>query len=324
MSNNGYSSNFGPWIEKFIAYRVASGFKANSYRHLRNFDKWSAANCPDADRLSMEIVLEYCERRNTESVNSHSRRINAFRLFNRFMADTGRSTTTVPNDIGERSERHVPYILDTEEFLAFFDAADHLEADPACPNREIVLPVMLRLAYCCGLRPQEVRSILLADVSFRNATLMLRNSKNNKDRKIVMSRDICLLLARYVAAMSCRQPYATYLFESPHGGPYKQRWLAKGVWQCSQIANLKPHGNTFMRPYDLRHNFATSVIRKWHEDGRDIDNSLVVLSEYMGHKHLDDTLYYITFLPEMFSDWPQFDWVTEEFDYVSEEDFWNE
>ena len=324
MNETTYSSKFGPLIKEYVDYKMASGFKATTYSKLKDFDNWCLSHCPDVDRLDTDIVMGYSERRSTEASMSQKRRISSLRLFNQYLIDTGRSTCPVPNDINPAFVKHVPYIFDSEELHAFFDAVDHLEPDTYCPNRDIVLPVMLRLAYCCGLRPQEVRNILLSDVSFSNSTLLIRGAKSYRDRKIVMSQDMCLLLMKYVAVMSHRQTYSTYLFERPSGGPYRARWLSQNVGDCCRLANLKPHGNTSLRPYDFRHNFATSVIRKWHEEGRDIDNSMVVLSEYMGHKHLDDTMYYITLLPEMFSDWPQFDWATDEFDYVPEEDYWNE
>ena len=321
---NRYSSLFGPYIEEFIALKVASGFQPITYKALKDFDKWCTANCPEKSKLDMDMIFEYARKREIELPSTQRQRVNVLRAFSTYLCQTGKGGCTVPERLAERDIKHAPYIFSDKELKAFFNAVDHIEASPTCPNKDIVLPVMLRLAYCCGLRPQEVRNILLSDISFKDSTLFVRKSKNNKDRKIVMSKDMCRLLMKYVAVMSCRQHYSTYLFERPEGGPYRQRWLSINVADCYRMAGLKPHGKATLRAYDLRHNFATTVINKWHEENRNIDNSMVVLSEYMGHEHLDDTLYYITLTPVLFEKWSQFNWYPDDFASAPEEDYWNE
>ena len=243
------------------------------------------------------------------------------------MSAIGIDTCIVPQNMGRRPNKHIPYIFTHEELLRFFEATDSLEPSPLSPNKELVVPVMFRLMYCCGLRPQEVRNIRLEEVFLHEAYIFIKSSKSRKDRIVALNDDMISLLATYIALMSIRQPHSTYLFERPEGGPYHKRWLSLCAVELAEKAGLLPHGKTTFRTYDLRHNFATAVITRWHMAHEDVDSKLVYLSEYMGHVNFDDTTYYITLIPEMYDACPQVDtaFLGKALPlFEDEEDFWNE
>ena len=45
-----------------------------------------------------------------------------------------------------------------------------------------------------------------------------------------------------------------------------------------------------MRLHDLRHSFATHRLVQWYKEGADVQTLLPVLSTYLGHSHLEDTM----------------------------------
>lgn len=53
-----------------------------------------------------------------------------------------------------------------------------------------------------------------------------------------------------------------------------------------------------VRPYDLRHRFASVVLHNWIDEGKNPYSMLPYLSAYMGHSRISDTAYYIHILPE--------------------------
>ena len=63
-----------------------------------------------------------------------------------------------------------------------------------------------------------------------------------------------------------------------------------------------PFGGSF------RHSFATHRIYRWRKEGLDIASLLPGLSVYMGHTKYQHTLYYLHFLPELFSSMAGFDY----------------
>ena len=63
-----------------------------------------------------------------------------------------------------------------------------------------------------------------------------------------------------------------------------------------------------VRVYDLRHRFASAVLQHWQETGRNIQAMIPRLRSYMGHEHIESTLYYVHLLPQRLSSRPGVDW----------------
>lgn len=53
------------------------------------------------------------------------------------------------------------------------------------------------------------------------------------------------------------------------------------------------------RIHDLRHTFAVRRVILWHEQGTDVDQSMLALSTYMGHVKISNTYWYLTAVPEL-------------------------
>jgi integrase len=80
--------------------------------------------------------------------------------------------------------------------------------------------------------------------------------------------------------------------------------------RCWRLANpdIKSDALPKVRPYDLRHRFASAVLQKWLDEKRDLYAMLPYLRSYMGHNDLSDTAYYIHILPENLLKSPGVDW----------------
>jgi len=86
--------------------------------------------------------------------------------------------------------------------------------------------------------------------------------------------------------------------------------LTKVFHLCWQQANPDISANMLprARPYDLRHRFASAILQKWLNEGKDLYAMLPYLSAYMGHEHFSQTAYYIHLLPENLINSPGVDW----------------
>ena len=51
------------------------------------------------------------------------------------------------------------------------------------------------------------------------------------------------------------------------------------------------------RVHDFRHAFAVEALRRWYEEGRDVQSELPKLAMYMGHVSIASTTYYLRFMP---------------------------
>jgi integrase len=181
--------------------------------------------------------------------------------------------------------------------LNIFKECDGLKLDRCSPHRHLILPVLLRLIFFCGLRPNEGRELQIRDIDFGKGILHIRKNKSHKERYVALSDDVLRMCTRYRSAVANIFPDHTYFFPTPAGIPYDRRWLAKQfqiIWKKVKPSGSEPNAVV----YDLRHRYATTMIMKWLNEGADLYAKLPYLSAYMGHTHFSDTAYYIHLLPE--------------------------
>jgi integrase len=105
---------------------------------------------------------------------------------------------------------------------------------------------------------------------------------------------------------------SAYFFVRADGSPVTSQQLSLNVKRCWKQANpdTPPNMLPVIRPYDLRHRFASTVLQKWINEGRDLYAMLPYLRAYMGHENFSDTAYYIHLLPENLLNSSGVDWST--------------
>ena len=69
-----------------------------------------------------------------------------------------------------------------------------------------------------------------------------------------------------------------------------------------------PSNTARVRVYDLRHRFATTLMMKFIDEGKDLNNILPYMSSYMGHSSFEETAYYIHLLPDRLKNSKAIDW----------------
>ena len=197
-----------------------------------------------------------------------------------------------------KPEKFIPYLYSDHELRLFFDSADSLPIHSMSPNRELVVPVLFRMLYCCGLRPQEVRHLRCRDVNLIDGTLHIVDSKRNKDRIVVIAEELRRLCQRYDKLIQCRLANREFFFQHPAGGEYSAEWVQTQFFRCWGFAGITFKRDRRPRVYDWRHNYATRIIAKWLREKQNISVLLPYLSAYMGHDSLDYTAYYIHLVPD--------------------------
>ena len=206
----------------------------------------------------------------------------------------------MPSILIPKLKTDLPYILSDEELKNFFNATDNISFNKRSPMLEYIIPVIFRLQYACGLRPQEVRLLKVKNFNFDNNTIYIENSKWCKDRRIVVTDDIMKLCCKYNVIANMLMPNREYFFPTPDDTAYSHGWLTEKFHKCWEISgNRTDKGNCV--PYDLRHNFATQTLMNWIEEGKDINEYIPYLSVYMGHANFSHTFYYIHLLPQRLS-----------------------
>lgn len=297
-----FQSCFAGSINAYIEFRRSLGFTTEtSLTYLRRFDLFCTTNGIVSDCLNREIVDAWFKSEQENGYVDMCGRARIMRTYAKYLKGTGTDAYIIPSCMYRDKRMFVPHVLSSNELTAFFSAADTLESWH-CGDRFVpyVAPVIFRLLYTSGLRPQEACSLEDSDVNLDNGEILIRVNKRRKQRIIVVSDDMLRLLNEYVnqrANIFVRTPY---FFPRIDGRKYSHQQLGAVCDRCWKMANPGLASDLLppLRPYDFRHTFASNVLQKWINEGTDLFTMLPYLRTYLGHEHFSDTAYYIHILPE--------------------------
>jgi integrase len=250
--------------------------------------------------LTKSIALKWVEIGETKTYGACSRRITPIRELAKYMNSIGVDSFVIPGYLLPRKNRYVPHLYTSKELSAIFSVLDRMPLNNRYPVRHFVFPVMFRMIYCCGLRPKEGREILRNNIDLKTGRIVIQESKNKKDRVIVLSTDMLKLCQQYDKKIDAVYPGRLYFFPGTNGNAYSYGWQQEVFHRCLTYTKMSFSGNQ-PRIYDLRHTFATNVLFRWMKEGKDMNAYLPYLSAYLGHEQFSDTAYYIHLVPQYFS-----------------------
>ena len=100
-----------------------------------------------------------------------------------------------------RPARYVPRIYTDQELAALFAQTDRCRYCSQVPFRHLVMPVLFRTIYTCGLRFSEARLLRAGDVDIDAGVLQVRDAKGGKDRQVPVSEPLRVRLSDYHATL---------------------------------------------------------------------------------------------------------------------------
>jgi integrase len=218
----------------------------------------------------------------------------AIRRLGEYLNAIGQPSYILPDGFFPIKSDFVPYIFTDKELRVLFGTIDTLPRK-SNSTESIVAPVMFRLIYTCGLRPNEGRALLCENVNLENGEIYVTNTKKKKDRVVVMSADMRDMCRKY---RSRELPDCEYFFPRHDGSVYTGSQTDRLFKKCWVDANPGISELPSVRIYDLRHRFASARLNRWLDEGADLNNKLAYLKMYMGHESLSETACYIHVLPE--------------------------
>lgn len=300
---------FAPYIYGLIEKKRSLGYDYyESERILRTFDEFCREQFPCETHLTAKIVMRWAEQTGTEQNLFRLNRVSVIRELARHMNSVGCQAYILPLDFTKKTGRHIPYIFSYEELARLFREIDSCAPSLNAPTRHLVVSVIFRMIYCCGLRPVEARRLRREDVSLRDGVVKILESKGHKDRIVVLSESMLALCVTYDQRADMIYPDRKYFFQSPSArgdGMYSMEWMIPTFRRFLHSAGIFGYAGVTPRTYDLRHSFATHRLYQWIKEGKDVNACLAYLSEYMGHANLSDTAYYIHLLPTLYTDLPE-------------------
>ena len=218
----------------------------------------------------------------------------------RWLGRRGVAAYVLPGGVLPRPARYVPHIYTDGDLAALFAQTDRCRYCSAVPFRHLVMPVLFRTIYACGLRASEARLLRVDDVDLDTGVVQIRDGKGGKDRQVPLSAPLRARLVDYHAQVVGRSG-GEWFFPATAGRPLTlgnvERNFRRFLWQARISHGGPGHGP---RVHDLRHTFAVNNLREWFANGQDVGGLLAVLQAYMGHSSPDDTAYYLRLTAESY------------------------
>jgi len=302
MNNFFYSGPFKKFIQDFIALKQAIGYKYyTEAQHLKRFDTFTLEKYSSANALTKEIVMDWCTKKSYERQENLCARASIIRQFAIYIDNLEINAYIIPKNHFKSGERYAPHIYSDDELKRFFRETDNCHYCSQCPYRHLIMPILFRMIYSCGLRVSEARLLKVKDVDLNNGILTINHSKNDNCRLVPMTGQLtnkCRLYSKQVHSYSDKERYYFPIVDNMPmsiGNIYKN--FRKFLWR----AGISHGGRGFgPRIHDFRHSFCCHCLKKWYIERKDLMIYLPILRTYLGHDSFEETAYYLRLTADIF------------------------
>lgn len=292
-----FSSALAPYIEGLLAEKRALGFLYDSEELiLARFDAYCSERGLVGCTVTRDFLGGWLERSPTEGACNHGKRISMARQLMLYMASMGLSVY-IPSGL-PKADVKLPHIMTADERAAFFAQVDSYRPASSgadCRRLAVEYKVLFRMIYCCGLRNTEACGIPSDHVDLDAGTLSIVQSKGRKDRLVYMADDLVALCFEYFAWLKETLGFRPEWFfpakdpQKPLANTSVDRAFNR-FWNATEFAATCADKPVV---HDLRFGFITDRVNHWALDGIDVEVMMPYLSQYVGHKDLQNTYYYI-------------------------------
>ncbi|MCL2000295.1 MAG: tyrosine-type recombinase/integrase [Planctomycetes bacterium] len=174
------------------------------------------------------------------------------------------------------------------------------------PYIHLVMPVLLRVLYGCGLRISEALALRVKDVDLENGCFIVLDSKYEDSRIVPMSASLFRRCRAYVATIPLLSAPETPFFPNRMGNVISGVGIYNQYRRSLRRAGIS-HGGRGKGPrlHDLRHTFAVHAMRQLIAAGREIATMPSILSTYLGHNSLASTETYLRLVADAYPETAQ-------------------
>jgi integrase len=301
--NQGFLSALAVSIENYIAEKQAVGYKFEKAADmLRSFDSFIYSRGLKETNLTKQLVIEWTARKPNETVSTQCGRISLLRGLAVYMNRMGYPAYVYPKVMVTVDRyAYIPYIFSSDEMKRIFEVCDNYPPTKFSSNRHLILPLLLRILYGCGLRISEALHLTQQDIDLNKGSLYIRNTKFNKERILPMADSLTERCREYCNNVDIGKLGNPYFFPSPYGGHYSEATIYKlfrGVLRQARISHLGRGKGP--RIHDFRHVFAVDCLKKWVLNGKDLNNCLPYLSAYLGHEDMRGSQRYLRLTADLY------------------------
>jgi integrase len=254
--------------------------------------------------LSEELVNQWIEKTAWEKETNRSGRISVLRGLGAYMIRMGYNAKAIPRRLApHRDYPYTPYIFSEQELGLILKTIDRLCESGISRHSNLIFPIVFRILIGCGTRITETLRIEKKDVDLESGTLILRHTKNAKERIIPMAASLVKSCSLYKTKCQVFRNFdsTSCFFPNRHGLPYSSGTAYTLFRRALSVAEIS-HGGRGKGPrvHDLRHTYAVRVLNKWVQAGNNLTTALPYLAIYMGHEGLKASQHYLRLTATMF------------------------
>ena len=290
-------------VEEYILYKRSLGFKITiPAQELRRFAAFTRSIGHDGS-LTNEIAIRWASLNEDYSRYYMANRLGLLHTFAKYVAAFD-PLAQIPQKglFGKISRRACPYIYNDDEVSLLMEEARKLYSPDGI--RAYTVSAAIGLMRSTGLRVTELTMLKMKDICLDEGYLYVENSKYRKNRIVPLHPTTTEELKKYRDFVDnvLRQRYdLEYFFVNSYGHRFNNRSFEYAFFliRSTLSADTSCGITQKCRLFDLRHTFACETIRRWLENGEDVNQKLHLLSTFMGHTKPADTYWYLSATPEL-------------------------
>jgi integrase len=288
-------------LNDYLAVRRAFGYQlreaGGGLRHFVTFVERHGTH-----HITTELALRWATQPHQTDPAHWARRLGMVRGFAQYYSATDPRTEVPPHGLlPYRYRRRTPYIYRQGEIARLLGAARKLPSHIGL--RPWTYSTLFGLLTVTGMRISEVIRLDRDDVDLTRGLLTIVRSKFRKSRLIPIHASTGRALRRYADRRDrvYRWPTTPSFFLSDLGTRLTHWSVRQTFVRLSHQIGLRgPADRHGPRIHDLRHGFAIRTLLGWYRAGVDVERRLPVLATYLGHRHVADTYWYLSGVPELF------------------------
>ena len=254
--------------------------------------------------LSKELLETWAQKTSWENDSNRSGRLSILRGLSNYMIRQGFQAVVIPKKYTAYSDyNYIPYIFTDKQLGNLLKAIDQYSEGGNWIYHQLEFPVVFRLLIGSGLRITETLAIQKNDYYSSERSILLKKTKNKKERIIPIAESLILRIDNYIEETEKLPDFVSseLLFPNPDGMQYSSGrfyyFFRKFLWQAGIPHRGRGYGP---RLHDLRHTYAVRVINKWVLNGKNLTTCLPYLAIYMGHSGLKASEHYLRLTTQMF------------------------
>jgi integrase len=283
-------------VRAYLVHRRALGFQLKCEGgQLQNFARY-ADRLGHRGPLTNQLAIGWaCQPKDADRLY-WARRLEIVRTFARHLVITEPDTQVPPRHLfGPAHRRPSPHLYSSAQVQQLLCRARKLEGR-LWPH---TWQTLIGLLTCTGLRISEAMHLRPNDVDWKNALLIVRESKFGKTRLVPLHPTALAPLRAYDQRRQLQFPLTQYFFVSERGNRLAPSTVDETF---SRLRKGIPFHRRPPRLHDLRHTMASRVLERWLASRKGAVNRVLILSRYLGHGHVEDTYWYLTALPQLLAD----------------------